>query len=61
MASRNGTFVDGRRIHAPTEVRDGAIIGIGPIALTFTAVAPPASTRPVNGARADRPPSGGPT
>lgn len=37
LNSRNGTFVDGHRIQSSTEIRDGAIIGVGPIALRFAA------------------------
>jgi DNA-binding winged helix-turn-helix (wHTH) protein len=47
LKSRNGTFLDGRRIDAPTRMRNGAIIGLGPITLTFRALSAPASTRPV--------------
>src|SRR5205814_1151732 len=34
LKSLNGTFVDGRRVDAPTEIRHGAVIGLGPITLT---------------------------
>jgi len=37
LNSRNGTFVDGHRIQSPTALGDGAIIGVGPIALRFVA------------------------
>jgi DNA-binding winged helix-turn-helix (wHTH) protein len=49
LTSRNGTFVDGRRLDAPTEIRHGALIGFGPITLTFLALSGPASTKPVSG------------
>lgn len=49
LKSRNGTYLDGRRIEAPTEIRHGAIIGLGPITLTFLVLSAPASTRPVSG------------
>jgi DNA-binding winged helix-turn-helix (wHTH) protein len=44
LKSRNGTFLDGRKIEAPTEIHDGAIIGLGPIMLTFVVLAAGAST-----------------
>lgn len=48
LDSRNGTFVDGRRIDAPTEIRNGAIVGLGPVTLTFVVLSGPASTRPMS-------------
>jgi pSer/pThr/pTyr-binding forkhead associated (FHA) protein len=59
LNSRNGTWIDGRAITSPTEVRDGAIIGVGPITLTFVSLSSVASTRPMSGRvgppNADRP------
>jgi DNA-binding winged helix-turn-helix (wHTH) protein len=49
LKSRNGTFVDGRRVDGPAEIRHGAIIGLGPITLTFLVLSGPASTEPVSG------------
>jgi DNA-binding winged helix-turn-helix (wHTH) protein len=49
LASRNGTFVGGERVSERTEIRDGAIIGLGPITLSFLALVRGASTRPMNG------------
>lgn len=49
LKSRNGTFLDGKRIEGPTEIGHGAIIGLGPITLTFVVVSAPASTRPMGG------------
>jgi DNA-binding winged helix-turn-helix (wHTH) protein len=49
LKSRNGTFLEGRRIEAPTEIRHGAIIGLGPITLTFVVLTGAASTRPMTG------------
>lgn len=46
LKSRNGTFLDGRRIEAPSEIHHGAIIGLGPITLTLL-VLPAASTLPM--------------
>lgn len=46
LKSRNGTFVTGRRIDSPTEIHHGAIIGLGPITVTFRRLSSPASTRP---------------
>jgi pSer/pThr/pTyr-binding forkhead associated (FHA) protein len=47
LRSRNGTFVDGRKIEEPTRIDSGAVIGLGPIALTFRVLLAPASTRPL--------------
>jgi DNA-binding winged helix-turn-helix (wHTH) protein len=47
LESRNGTFLSGQRIDSPTEVRHGAIIGLGPITVTFRILSGPASTKPV--------------
>ena len=49
LKSRNGTFVDGRRIDTPTEIHHGAIIGLGPITFTFLVLSGPVSTRPMSG------------
>lgn len=49
LNSRNGTFLEGRRIGTPTEIHHGAIIGLGPITLTFVVLSGPASTRPMSG------------
>lgn len=47
LQSRNGTFLDGRQIERPTEVPHGAIIGLGPITLTFVVLPAVASTLPM--------------
>jgi DNA-binding winged helix-turn-helix (wHTH) protein len=47
LKSRNGTFVNGRRIDGPTKIDHGALIGLGPITLTFIVMAAPASTQPI--------------
>jgi DNA-binding winged helix-turn-helix (wHTH) protein len=47
LKSRNGTFLAGRRIDSPTEIHHGAIIGLGPITVTFRLLSAPASTKPV--------------
>jgi DNA-binding winged helix-turn-helix (wHTH) protein len=49
LKSRNGTFLDGRRIEVPTEIRHGAIIGLGPITLTVVVLPAGASTLPMVG------------
>jgi pSer/pThr/pTyr-binding forkhead associated (FHA) protein len=54
LHSRNGTFIDGRGIDTPTEIHDGAVIGLGPITLTFLALSGPASTRPMSGSLVPR-------
>jgi DNA-binding winged helix-turn-helix (wHTH) protein len=46
LDSRNGTFLNGRRVSAPEAIQDGALIGLGPIALRFVAFSDPASTAP---------------
>ena len=35
LDSRNGTFLHGRRLEKPAEIRDGDIIGLGPISMIF--------------------------
>jgi DNA-binding winged helix-turn-helix (wHTH) protein len=47
LDSRNGTFVNGRRIHQPTNIDHGAIIGLGPITLTLSVMTAPASTQSI--------------
>jgi DNA-binding winged helix-turn-helix (wHTH) protein len=49
LKSRNGTFINGRRIEAPTEIGHGAIIGLGPITLTFLVLSKPISTQSMSG------------
>jgi DNA-binding winged helix-turn-helix (wHTH) protein len=51
LDSRNGTFVDGRRIesHIGCELRNGTILGIGSVTLQVVALASSASTMPVSG------------
>jgi DNA-binding winged helix-turn-helix (wHTH) protein len=44
LGSRNGTFVDGRRVDAPTPLVNGAVVSIGPVALLFAARTAPRST-----------------
>jgi DNA-binding winged helix-turn-helix (wHTH) protein len=48
LGSRNGTFVNGRRVDGAAKVEDGAVIGLGPIALTFVVLRAPASTQSVS-------------
>jgi DNA-binding winged helix-turn-helix (wHTH) protein len=48
LKSRNGTFLDGRHIEIPTEIHHGAIIGLGPITVTFMMVPASASTLPMS-------------
>jgi len=47
LKSRNGTFLDGRHIETATELQHGAIIGLGPITLTFVVLPAVASTLPM--------------
>jgi DNA-binding winged helix-turn-helix (wHTH) protein len=44
LKSQNGTFLDGRKIDTPTDIHHGAIIGLGPITLTFVVLPAIAST-----------------
>jgi pSer/pThr/pTyr-binding forkhead associated (FHA) protein len=44
LGSRNGTFVDGRRIAGPAPLADGAVMSIGRVALLFAARSAPRST-----------------
>lgn len=44
LHSRNGTFVGGRRVESPMELRDGDVIGLGPVTLTFQKLTSPGST-----------------
>jgi len=50
LKSRNGTFVNGRRLAAPTELGHGEVIGLGPITLTFVVRSASQSTQPMGGA-----------
>jgi DNA-binding winged helix-turn-helix (wHTH) protein len=47
LKSRNGTFLDGRKVETPTDIHHGAIIGLGPITLTFVVLPAIASTLPM--------------
>ncbi len=53
LDSRNGTFVQGRRIDAPIPLADGDEIRIGPILLTFRASSPSAPTEPEDDASSE--------
>jgi len=48
LKSRNGTFLDGRQVETPTEIHDGATIGLGPITQTFVMLPASASTLPTD-------------
>lgn len=45
LDSRNGTYVNGRRLDGPSEIREDAIIGLGPVTLVFCVLRAPASTQ----------------
>lgn len=47
LKSRNGTFVDGRRVITPTPVLSGSVIGLGPITLRFVVRSALRSTQPM--------------
>ncbi len=53
LESRNGTFLNGRRIDTPVEIGHGAIIGLGPITLTVVGQVPAASTLAMTRNRGD--------
>lgn len=44
LRSRNGTFLNGRRIDAPAKIRHNDVIGLGPITLVFHVARAPTST-----------------
>ena len=44
LQSRHGTFVGGRRLDAAVELRDGDVVGLGPVTLTFEAPATAGTT-----------------
>jgi DNA-binding winged helix-turn-helix (wHTH) protein len=46
LGSRNGTYVQGRRVDAPMQLAHGDEIRIGPILLTFRVSSPTAPTEP---------------
>lgn len=48
LGSRNGTFLNGLRVDGSVKIDHGAIIGLGPITLTFVVFAGPASTQSVS-------------
>ena len=49
LGSRNGTFLDGRRLDEATEILEDAFIGVGPVTLVFSVLRAPASTRSMSG------------
>jgi pSer/pThr/pTyr-binding forkhead associated (FHA) protein len=49
LGSRNGTFLNGRRIDGSTEIEEEGIIGLGPVTLEFFKLRAPASTRSMSG------------
>jgi DNA-binding winged helix-turn-helix (wHTH) protein len=52
LGSRNGTFLDGRRLDESAEIREDAIIGLGPITLVFCVLRAPASTQSMGASEA---------
>lgn len=44
LGSKNGTYVQGRRVTAPAPLADGDQIRLGPVVITFRIPAPPGST-----------------
>jgi DNA-binding winged helix-turn-helix (wHTH) protein len=49
LGSKNGTFIDGRRIDAPSPIHDGEVIGIGSERVTFRIRTRPVTTRTASG------------
>jgi hypothetical protein len=47
LGSRNGTYLDGRRIDGRADLHPRAVIGAGPITMTFEVLSAPASTKPM--------------
>ena len=54
LGSRNGTFLDGRRLDEPAEIVDDAIIGLGPVTLVVSVLRAPASTQSMSAREAWR-------
>jgi DNA-binding winged helix-turn-helix (wHTH) protein len=52
LGSRNGTFLNGRRIDGSAEISEDAIIGLGPVTLVICVVRAPASTQSMGAAEA---------
>ena len=48
LGSRNGTFLNGQQVDRPVKVASGAIIGLGPVMLTFVVVTAMPSTESVS-------------
>jgi DNA-binding winged helix-turn-helix (wHTH) protein len=44
LRSRNGTFLNGRRVEVPTELHDGDVVGLGPVTLVVEGSLPGGST-----------------
>jgi hypothetical protein len=44
LKSRNGTFLQKRRLTAPAELQDGDVISLGPVRMTFRVFSAPGST-----------------
>lgn len=45
LGSKNGTFLDGRRLNAPAMLRPGDVVGVGPSVFVFRAAAGQGTTR----------------
>lgn len=45
LGSRNGTFLNGRRIGAAEKIYDKSVIGLGPVTVVFCVLRDPVSTR----------------
>jgi DNA-binding winged helix-turn-helix (wHTH) protein len=45
LGSRNGTFLNGRRVDGPAKIHHNDVIGLGPITLVFHIARAPASTQ----------------
>jgi DNA-binding winged helix-turn-helix (wHTH) protein len=54
LASRNGTFLEGRRVTGVVELQHGAVLGVGPLTLTFAKLSAAASTLPLSDHPSDR-------
>jgi DNA-binding winged helix-turn-helix (wHTH) protein len=48
LGSRNGTFLNGRRVDAPAKIHHNSVIGLGPITLVFHVARAPASTQSIS-------------
>ena len=54
LGSRNGTFLNGRRLEAPAEIVGDAVIGLGPVTLVFCVLRAAVSTQSMSAGEGQR-------